>query len=494
MPAPVLPDTRNANRAAITSCRMSAACGAIAPESVNAARSWVAGRRTRSDNAGSGDSDRRQNRVQSHRALRPRRVGQKSVDPGLRIIEPSARREREPLRQPPDRTLRRRSESELRRNPFPSSIHTQSGAVTRTSVVSGAVRSGSNMPAPVNSVCSTRRFASTSVSPSTPPDSSRIARATMFGRIGPVSAARRSRTRSTVRQLTPPAPASSRAASSTASTCAGCRGQRRASGQPQSAMLQFLAEHRLRTHRRQQRQPTMSANSPARSPPGDGPRTTNPTFGLIPPAPMQLRWSRTGPHITGCDHDDKVRGSIADLVTASSGAVADRTPPCTTDVVPASTTASTAPRAMSWARREPDNTLTPRCLGSASRTADQLRRPSRTSMSGQRSPLTASAPTSRSMPPPHGSRSTNSEPVADNAIAAANSDAPAPPRPPTTAATGPRPAWAHGSPSRRQAPGRARRTGTGGVKTPGAYRDRGGRTSASAGLGIYAVLHHEKHI
>jgi hypothetical protein len=52
------------------------------------------------------------------------------------------------------------------------------------------------MPTPVSSVCSIRRLLSTSVSPSTPPDSARIAAATTFGRSGADSAASRSRTRS----------------------------------------------------------------------------------------------------------------------------------------------------------------------------------------------------------------------------------------------------------------------------------------------------------
>lgn len=92
----------------------------------------------------------------------------------------------------------------LRRNPFPSSTHTESGAVTRTSVVPSADSSGSRMPAPVSSVCSTRRFASTSVSPSIPPDSARIAAATTLGRSGPDSDASRSRTRSIREPVMPP--------------------------------------------------------------------------------------------------------------------------------------------------------------------------------------------------------------------------------------------------------------------------------------------------
>ena len=64
-------------------------------------------------------------------------------------------------------------------------------------------------------------------------------------------------------------------------------------------------------------------------------------------------------------------------------------------------------------------------------------------MSGQRRPSTSSHPSSRSIPPPYGSASTMSAPPgAQRPIAAHSTDAPAPPRPPTTASTGARPAEA----------------------------------------------------
>jgi hypothetical protein len=105
---------------------------------------------------------------------------------------------------------------------------------------------------------------------------------------------------------------------------------------------------------------------------------------------------------------------------------------------PASTTASVAAASGSCPRRVPDNRVIPRCRGSASRTADHVNRPPWTARSGQRTPAMPSPPTSRSIPPPHGSRSTSRGSVAACANAAANNEAPAPPRPPITATTSPR--------------------------------------------------------
>ena len=144
----------------------------------------------------------------------------------------------------------------LRRRPFPSSTHTASGAVTRTSVVPSAHSSGSRMPAPVSSVCSTRRLASTSVSPSIPPDSARIAAATTLGRSGtglgcqPLAHAFDQRPAHAALPLCACAahvgstPSTRRAATASA--------DRRA--QPQTTVFQLLGEPRLRPHRRQQRQ------------------------------------------------------------------------------------------------------------------------------------------------------------------------------------------------------------------------------------------------
>ena len=49
LPAPVPPDTRKASLAVMILSISSAAVGAMAPAAINADRSWVAGRSTRSD-------------------------------------------------------------------------------------------------------------------------------------------------------------------------------------------------------------------------------------------------------------------------------------------------------------------------------------------------------------------------------------------------------------------------------------------------------------
>jgi hypothetical protein len=80
-------------------------------------------------------------RAAANRAPKPRAAGA-----SLRTAAPSANR------------------IELQRKPFPSSHHTGSGAVTTTSVVPSAHSSGSRIPAPVSSVCNTRKLLSTSQS------------------------------------------------------------------------------------------------------------------------------------------------------------------------------------------------------------------------------------------------------------------------------------------------------------------------------------------
>ncbi len=161
----------------------------------------------------------------------------------------------------------------LRRKPLPSSTQTASGAVTNTSVVPSAHSSGSRMPAPVSSVCRVRRLASTSVSPSIPPDSARIAAATTDAAAGrPAARFRRPAARGPGRSANcsrrlalSSTPSTWRAATASAgrpprSTCApscGCALIAASSGSP-----------------------VIPAISAARSPPGDGPRTTRPTLGL----------------------------------------------------------------------------------------------------------------------------------------------------------------------------------------------------------------------
>ena len=157
----------------------SAAAGAIAP-GPRQRRQILGGRPQHPQRqARAGGGDRRQHGVQPDAVLAvPSR--QLAVDPGLRFVQPASRRQRQPLRQPAHRILVGEP-NRAAAQAVPSSTHTASGAVTRTSVVPSARNSGSSMPAPVSSVCSTRRLLSTSVSPSRPPDSARIAAATDVG-------------------------------------------------------------------------------------------------------------------------------------------------------------------------------------------------------------------------------------------------------------------------------------------------------------------------
>ena len=253
-----------------------AASGAMAPERVSAARSWVAGRSTRSDRqvppAAIGGS------TACNRTLNwpvPRPVNW----PSTQGCASSRRRPADSARRCASRRTAASSANriELRRKPFPSSIHTASGAVTSTSVVPSAHSSGSRMPAPVSSVCSTRKLLSTSLSPSTPPDSARIAAATTLGRSGPDSAASRSRTRSISEALMRPP------------RDAGAAPRAHVAPRLPAAIAHAVATRRARAHRRH---PAGRASRPAAAvprsratsadlrPPGDGPRTTTPALGL----------------------------------------------------------------------------------------------------------------------------------------------------------------------------------------------------------------------
>ncbi|CDO85672.1 hypothetical protein BN973_00001 [Mycobacterium triplex] len=186
-----------------------AAAGSIAPAAVRAARSCVAGRNTRSDKqvppAATGGN------TACNRTANP----PTPIPDNWPSTQGCASSRRRPAANASRWASRRTAASSakrmwLRRNPFPSSTHTASGAVTSTSVVPSAHSNGSRIPAPVSSVCNTRRLARTSVSPSIPPDSARMAAATTLGRNedpgGIDSAARRSRTRSISDPLTPPWP------------------------------------------------------------------------------------------------------------------------------------------------------------------------------------------------------------------------------------------------------------------------------------------------
>ncbi len=258
-----------------------AASEAIAPACASIARSWVAGRSTRND---------RQVPPQAIGASTAcsRTLNWSAVTP---VSWPSTHGCASSSRRPTlnaSRCASRRTASssanrmELRRNPFPSSTHTASGAVTKTSVVPSARSSGSRMPTPVSSVCSIRRLLSTSVSPSTPPDSARIAAATTSGRRGADSAASRSRTRSINETLMLPSPMD---AAPTPSAPAARRWQEASdcssADPPRSSIPARLGCGRMAARSGRS---TMRATSTDRNPAGDGPRTTSPTFGLMAPS------------------------------------------------------------------------------------------------------------------------------------------------------------------------------------------------------------------
>ena len=209
--------------------------------------------------------------------------------------------------------------------------------------------------------------------------------------------------------------------------------------QPQTAVLELLGQPRVRASSTPAAATAaIAATSSARSPPGDGPRTTSPMLGLIA--------ASTGTIVAVAAHARTSHGLTTTTRSAVSKAISaasvNRRGRSHTTVAPprrpASMTACTAPASNSHPRRVPDSMLIPRCRGNASRTADQFSRPPCSARSGQRTPGVVSAPTSRSIPPAQGSRSTSKRIGRRLRQATANSDAPAPPRPPITATTAPR--------------------------------------------------------
>ncbi len=332
----------------------------------------------------------------------------------------------------------------LRRKPFPSSTHTASGAVTRTSVVPSAHSSGSRMPAPVSSVCSTRRLVRTSVSPSIPPDSARIAAATTLGRkktqrggLGrqPLAhafdqraahAARRFRSGS-ARGAAPQAPGgppprarivrpSRRPPCSSCSASCGCsfhRRQQRQAGDVRDFGCPQSARRRAPNH-----QPEVGIDR------------------------GQHRGHRSGrrarPHIARADDDDEVGGIQRGLggVGQTTGQIAhDGDSPAAAGIDDGVDRPGVQLVAAPRAGQHAD------AVESRQRVAHGRpvrARPPCNARSGQRRPGVVSPPSSRSTPPPQGSRSTSSASVAACARATANSDAPAPPQPPMTATTSPR--------------------------------------------------------
>ena len=142
--------------------------------------------------AGAVGGDRRQHRVQAHAD-----VGEPPVDVRARVVEPAARGDGEPLRQPADGRVVDEPHGGALAGPGPRSTQTPAGPQTRTSVVRGSRNSSSSGPAPVNSWRRVRNAARTSRSDATPPDSARTAAATAAGSVSPPAAASRERTRST---------------------------------------------------------------------------------------------------------------------------------------------------------------------------------------------------------------------------------------------------------------------------------------------------------
>ena len=177
------------------------------------------------------------------------------------------------------RRLRRRTESSVRRRPFPSSTHTASGAVTSTSVVPvraqqwledpGAGQLGLQYPKVAQHLGVAEHSAGFGAD--------RVGHHA-WGAAAPDSAASRSRTRSISEPLMPPGlRAGRRTHRQHRKHSAGRRRQRGAPPQPQSAAFQLLGQPRVRPHRGQQRQaamrpPRRRAGRPATDPAPPGRR------------------------------------------------------------------------------------------------------------------------------------------------------------------------------------------------------------------------------
>ena len=214
-------------------------------------------------------------------------------------------------------------------------------------------------PTPVSSVCSIRRLLSTSVSPSTPPDSARIAAATTLGRSGADSAASRSRTRSISDALMPPS--ADRMLRQHRQHPPRRGGKRRAAPHPQPAALEASGETGLRPHRRQAAAGRRSrATSTDRNPPGDGPRTTRPTLGLIAPTAgataAAAAQPRTSAVVTSTTRSAASSGEF-DRAVESPGQIADHG--CAAASCPRRSPRPAAAARCRCRARTPDSTLSP---------------------------------------------------------------------------------------------------------------------------------------
>ena len=228
--------------------------------------------------------------------------------------------------------------------------------------------SGSRMPAPVSSVCSTRRLLSTSASPSTPPDSARIAAATTFGRSGrgfggqPLADA--------VDQRGAHAAFTAGCWCSTASTrrAAAASGDRRRSRKP--AALERRCHAGLRPHRRQQRQSDDLRDIGRPQPAGRRAPHHHAGVGIDRRHPRRdRRGGGARAHVGGGDHDDEVRGVERGLGRGgrSPRHIADHRRAAAS--CPRRSPHPAARRRCRRRRDRPTSTLTPWRRGSASRSA-----------------------------------------------------------------------------------------------------------------------------
>ena len=197
----------------------------------------------------------------------------------------------------------------LRRKPFPSSTHTASGAVTRTSVVPSAHSSGSRMPAPVSSVCSTRRLAQhlgvaehpAGLGPDRVGHHRGPQRPRGFGRQPLAHPVDQRAAHAALPLRRSPRPAARRAPGGRPPRAADRRRNRRPPCSSCSASRGWgLIDASSGS-------PAISATSAARRPPGDGPRTTRPRLGLIAGEHRgDRRGRRARPHVARADHDDEI--------------------------------------------------------------------------------------------------------------------------------------------------------------------------------------------
>ena len=286
---------------------IAAAAGAMAPAAASAARSWVAGRSTRSDRqvpptatGGRIACSRTANcPVPSPRQLhrRPRAARRRA---GARRPAPAAA----PVGAP---RPRRRTESALRRKPFPSSTHTASGrghqdvggARRRTAAARGCPRRSAPSAAPADWSAPRCRRAPRRIRPGSPRRRRWAAAGADLGGQPfphPIDQRRVHAAAPARAALTGP-PAQHRE-----HPCGGpASGDRRP--QSQAAVLQTAPPAGVRdASRPAAAAPATSATSAARNPPGDGPRTTRPTFGLMAVSAGAIAAvGRARPHVARAD-------------------------------------------------------------------------------------------------------------------------------------------------------------------------------------------------